>query len=29
VINNQFQRSFTLTVSITVIGTAVALLTTP
>ncbi|MCK9251562.1 MAG: carbohydrate ABC transporter permease [Clostridiaceae bacterium] len=28
VINNQFQRSFTLTVSITVIGTAVALLTT-
>ncbi|NLO37299.1 MAG: carbohydrate ABC transporter permease [Clostridiaceae bacterium] len=28
VINNQFQKSFTLTVSITVIGTAVALLTT-
>ena len=28
VINNHFQRSFTLTVSITVIGTAVALLTT-
>ena len=28
VINNQFQKSFTLTVSITVIGTAVALVTT-